>query len=199
MKTRIVLAAMMLVLPVSAWAQGAAFVSPNGQSVPAAVASTLNGSGQAVPATATNPLPVNIVSGGSSSSATATTSAPTYTNGSTVNLSVTTAGGLRIDGTGYTQLTRSTAGVGAMTAVPAGSTNGTALGTFPTGAAGARLYLPSGASVTYTIAATAPSSAPTAVFTVSAAATGPNWDESLSAGQMIYVTAVSGGALFRWF
>lgn len=90
------------------------------------------------------------------------------------------------------------AGVGAMTTVPAGSTNGTPLGTIPSGAKGVRFYLPSGASLTYTIAAAQPTSAPSPTFTISQSSTGPNWDENLN-GQMIYVTAVSGAPLFRWY
>ena len=90
-------------------------------------------------------------------------------------------------------------GLGALTAVPAPSANGTALGTPPAGTVGVRLYLPTGASVTFTIAATQPASPPGTVFTVTQASTGPNWDEALSAGEMIYVTASSGAPLFRWF
>src|SRR5271167_3334375 len=90
-------------------------------------------------------------------------------------------------------------GLGGLTAVPAGSTNGTALGVPPASAVGARLYLPAGASVSFTIAASQPASAPANVFTVSQSATGPNWDEALSAGEMIYVTATAGSPLFRWF
>ncbi len=89
-------------------------------------------------------------------------------------------------------------GLGALAAVPAGSANGTALGTPPAGAVGARFYLPTGAAVTFTIAAAAPGAPPVSSFTASQSATGPNWDETLSGGQMIYVTATSGGALFRW-
>ena len=92
-----------------------------------------------------------------------------------------------------------TSGIGALTAVPGSSTNGTALGTKPANASGVRLYLPTGVSLTFTIAANPPVSAPTAVFTVSASTTGPNWDENLN-GQNMYVTAMSGGtALFRWY
>ncbi|MDE2197903.1 MAG: hypothetical protein KGJ41_02685 [Rhodospirillales bacterium] len=90
-------------------------------------------------------------------------------------------------------------GIGALTAVPAGSTNGTPLGVMPAGAVGARLYLPSGASVSFTIATSAPAAAPAAVFTASQAATGANWDEALAGGAMIYVTATAGSPLFRWF
>lgn len=89
-------------------------------------------------------------------------------------------------------------GIGNLTPVPAGSTNGTALGTMPDGAVGARLYLPAGSAITFTIAATAPTAAPAAVFTASQAATGPNWDEPLAGGEMIYVTSVVGSASFRW-
>jgi hypothetical protein len=69
----------------------------------------------------------------------------------------------------------------------------------PAGAVGARLYLPAGSSVSFTIAASSPSSPPASVFTVSQAGTGPNWDEALSGGQMIYITATAGVPLFRWF
>jgi hypothetical protein len=89
-------------------------------------------------------------------------------------------------------------GVGAITVVPAGTTNGTALGTLPGTATRARIYIPPGGSVTFTIAATAPSSAPSAVVTLTNNGTYmTNWDEYLS-GEMIYVTAMSGGCLFRW-
>jgi len=89
-------------------------------------------------------------------------------------------------------------GLGAMIAVPAGSTNGTPIGAAPTGAVGVRFYLPSGASVTFTVAASQPTAAPTATFTISASSTGPNWDETLADGETIYVTAAS-GAFFRWY
>lgn len=89
-------------------------------------------------------------------------------------------------------------GLGSLSAVPAGSTNGTAIGTPPAGAVGCRIYLPSGSSVTFTVAASAPVSAPTNVFTISQATTGPNWDENLS-GQNLYITAIVGSPLFRWY
>jgi hypothetical protein len=90
-------------------------------------------------------------------------------------------------------------GLGALSAVPAASTNGTALGVMPAGAVGARLYLPAGASVSFTVAAAQPAAAPAVVFTVSQSGTGPNWDEALAGGQMIYVVAVSGSPMFRWY
>ncbi len=90
-------------------------------------------------------------------------------------------------------------GIGALTPVPAGSSTGTALGTMPGGAVGARLYLPTGSAVTFTIAGSQPVAAPTSVFTVTQAGCGPNWDEALAGGQMIYVTAASGSPLFRWY
>lgn len=89
-------------------------------------------------------------------------------------------------------------GAGAMTATPAGSTNGTALGTMITGGNGARIYLKPADSLTFTIAATAPSSAPTAVMTITGNLTGPNWDEPLAAGQMIYITVKVGTPMFRF-
>ena len=92
-------------------------------------------------------------------------------------------------------------GLGAMTAVPAPSTNGTAISAVPPGGVGVRIYLGVADSVTFTIASTAPSSAPTITFTISGASsgTGPNWDENLAAGEMIYVTATTGSPKFRWF
>jgi hypothetical protein len=91
-------------------------------------------------------------------------------------------------------------GVGALQSVPAGSTDGTPLGTMPSSAVGARFYLGSGDSVTFTIASSQPGSAPTVTYTLSGASggTGPNWDENLN-GQMIYITASSGSPKFRWF
>jgi hypothetical protein len=90
-------------------------------------------------------------------------------------------------------------GLGALSAVPAGSTNGTALGSPPAGTVGARLYLPPGASVTFTIAAAPPTGAPANSFTVSQSSTGPNWDEAFSGGQMMFVTATIGSPMFRWY
>jgi hypothetical protein len=90
-------------------------------------------------------------------------------------------------------------GLGALTAVPGGSTNGTALGSPPAGTVGARLYLPPGASVTFTIAVAQSTGAPANTFTASQSGTGPNWDEAFSAGQMIYVTATAGSPMFRWY
>lgn len=91
-----------------------------------------------------------------------------------------------------------TTGIGALTAIPGYSANGTALGTKPTNATGVRLYLPSGSTLTFTIAASQPVSAPTATFQIGASTTGPNWDENLN-GQNIYVTAMTGAPLFRWY
>jgi len=89
-------------------------------------------------------------------------------------------------------------GLGALTAVPSGTTNGTVLGSPPTNSQGARLYLPAGASVTFTVASSQPSSAPAATFTTPVGTIAGNWDERLAGGQMIYVTAVVGSPLFRW-
>jgi len=89
-------------------------------------------------------------------------------------------------------------GLGSLSAVPSGSTNGTAIGTPPASATGVRIYLPTGASVTFTVASSAPVSAPTSTFTVSQANTGPNWDENLN-GQNLYITVITGSPLFRWY
>ena len=92
-------------------------------------------------------------------------------------------------------------GVGAMQLVPTASANGTALGTMPTNAIGARIYLAASDTVTFTIAASQPVSPPSVTYTISGASggTGPNWDENLSNGQMIYVTSTAGTPKFRWF
>ena len=92
-----------------------------------------------------------------------------------------------------------TTGVGALQAVPAPTPSGTPLGVMPDGAIGARLYLPTGSSVTFTVAGTAPLGPPSSVFVASGAGTGPNWDEPLAGGQMLYITSVSGSPLYRWF
>ena len=87
-------------------------------------------------------------------------------------------------------------GIGALAAVPAGSTNGTLLATLPSNAQGVRFYLPLGSAVTFTVATTAPSTAPTYTYTISPATTGPVWDENLF-GSNIYVTSIVGAPLFR--
>ncbi len=89
-------------------------------------------------------------------------------------------------------------GLGSLTVVPSGSANGTAIGSPPAGATGVRIYLPTGTAVTFTVASTAPVSPPTNTFTVSQANTGPNWDENLN-GQNLYITAITGSPLFRWY
>lgn len=89
-------------------------------------------------------------------------------------------------------------GIGSFIGVPVASANGTLIGSKPAGAKGLRLYLASGDSITYTIAASAPGSPPSLTFTVSQSGTGPNWDEDLN-GVDLYITAKSGSPMFRWF
>lgn len=89
-------------------------------------------------------------------------------------------------------------GIGALTAVPGYSANGTALGTKPAAATGVRIYLPANTGLTFTVAASAPGAPPSAVMAISNSTTGPNWDENLS-GMNIYVTAMTGQPLFRWY
>ncbi len=129
-------------------------------------------------------LSVNVMSSSLPTGA-ATSGAQTTGNNSLAAIAANTAG----------------TGLGALASVPAGSTNGTALGSMPTGAKGARLYLQAGATITFTVASTAPASAPAATFTVSAptTSTGASWDENLTGGAMIYVTAITGSPKFRWF
>jgi hypothetical protein len=96
-------------------------------------------------------------------------------------------------GSGSTQY-----GLGNLSAVPAGTTNGTPIGTPPDNYQGVRIYLPTSSSVTFTIASAQPQSAPTYTFTISDVVSGTHWDENL-AGQNVYVTATSGSPLFRWY
>lgn len=88
-------------------------------------------------------------------------------------------------------------GQGALTTVPAGTTNGAPLGTMPAGSIGARFYLGSSDSITFAIASSQPSSAPSPTVTISGA-NGQGWDEPLGLGAMIYVTAITGSPVFRW-
>jgi hypothetical protein len=94
---------------------------------------------------------------------------------------------------------KSTGGMGALTAVPAGTTNGTALGAMPAGSIGARIYLNASDSITFTVATAAPGSAPASTFTVTGSTNGSILDEQLSNGEMIYITAKTGTPQFRWY
>jgi hypothetical protein len=96
-----------------------------------------------------------------------------------------------------TQVGSSAGGIGAMAPVPAGSTDGTSLGSPPANTTGVRFYLPPNSSVSYTIAAAQPGAAPTSVFTTPLSTISGNWDEPLS-GQSVFVTAIVGSPLFRW-
>lgn len=93
----------------------------------------------------------------------------------------------------------SNTGLGGMALVPNGSTNGTPLGSPSMGTTGFRIYLQGTDSVTFTMANTQPTSAPTITFTISASGTGPNWDERISGSQMMYITAIVGTPKFRWW
>ena len=98
----------------------------------------------------------------------------------------------------YLKANNPATGIGPLTAVPAGSANGTLIGARPPGATGVRFYLPLGSSVTFTIAAAQPTSPPIA-FTISGNGTGQYWEEALEGNISIYITATSNGAMFRWF
>lgn len=92
----------------------------------------------------------------------------------------------------------STAGLGSLALVPAASANGTAIGELPAGAVGVRIYLAPADKVTFTISGAQPVTPPTYVFDLSPTDTGPNWDENLSSGQMMYITKITGTPKFRW-
>ena len=87
-----------------------------------------------------------------------------------------------------------------LTAVPAGSTNGTKLDTAlarPANSTGVELLLPTGSSITYTIATAQPGSAPSATNTV-AATDFASWTIPLGPNTSVYVTSVTGAVTFRW-
>lgn len=92
----------------------------------------------------------------------------------------------------------SVAGLGSLAAVPEGDGIGVAVGQLPSGAVGVRIYLRSTDSVTFTIAGVQPEVSPDVTFTISYSDTGPNWDENLSSGQMMYVVSTTGTPKFRW-
>jgi hypothetical protein len=86
-------------------------------------------------------------------------------------------------------------GIGAMALPPAATTNGAPL-IVPPGTAAVRLYLSTGASLTYTVAHDQPAAAPTALFTI--AATAPvTHDEPLANGQQIFITSLTGTVAYR--
>lgn len=83
-------------------------------------------------------------------------------------------------------------------AVPAGSTNGTLIGTAPAGAQAVRLFLPSASdNVTFVLAASQPASAPSPTVTVAGVTGGASWTEPLN-GLDPYITATTGSPLFRF-
>lgn len=89
-------------------------------------------------------------------------------------------------------------GIGVLTAVPAGSANGTVIGTPPTGYQGVRFLMPVGASITFVRATSQPGSPPTVTWTISNAISGPTYDEPLAGGMNVYITAITGSPLFFW-
>lgn len=94
-------------------------------------------------------------------------------------------------------VTSSGAADGALTAVPAGSTNGTLLSGRPTGAQGVFFYTASGDAVTYAVATTAPVSAPAVTLTITGPIEPPR-GEMLGKNTNIYVTATTGTPKYRW-
>lgn len=83
-----------------------------------------------------------------------------------------------------------------LTAVPAGTANGTALAE-PDNASSILFYLPAGSSVTFTIKTDQPSAPPAEVITYDAAEV-RRAEEPLSLDQHVYVTAITGNPLYRF-
>ena len=92
-------------------------------------------------------------------------------------------------------------GIGDFAAVPAGSTDGTPLGTLPADAIGVVLYLQPGDSVTCALATVQPVSAPVTVkFSNASGATSEREVPiGFQPGQNLYVTATTGTPSFRYF
>ena len=85
--------------------------------------------------------------------------------------------------------------------IPAGTTNGTIIGTPVAPTVGVEIYVPPGASVTYTLAPAQPASAPTLVVVVSNPAGATStlvWPVACTGGLLPYVTAVTGAPFFRF-
>lgn len=96
-------------------------------------------------------------------------------------------------------------GFGPTAVVPTGTSAApVAIGNAPAGATGVRVYLATGDVVTCVIAAsladakTAAAATPPASFSVSVASSGPNWDEDLANGMMVYVIGKTGNPVFRF-
>lgn len=90
-------------------------------------------------------------------------------------------------------------GQGALTAVPAGTTNGTAVGSKPGLAVGVMFYIPSNGTLNVAIATSAPVAAPLAlVYTNPNGVTPLEKYFDLSGTAQAYITAMTGSCLFRW-
>lgn len=113
----------------------------------------------------------------------------------------TTGTSAAVDSTGAMQTRVAAIGSGAFQTVTA-SQFGTAIVTgAPALSVGVRVYLPQGASFTYTLATAAPTGTPAIVVTVSNPTTGASplvYNENLSGGLQMYVTQVSGGVVARY-
>jgi hypothetical protein len=86
---------------------------------------------------------------------------------------------------------------GSTTAVPAGTTNGTLIGPRPAQASGVLIDLASSDSVSYAIAKDQPVSAPAAV--TRSGSTMIRVDEPLGPQSNLYITAVTGAPVFRFY
>ncbi len=93
-------------------------------------------------------------------------------------------------------------GLGVTTAAPAGTTNGTPLATPPVGATRVRFTLPPGATLSMSLQRVQPVAAPPiATYAAPAAATGAatlTIEEYIAQGVLPYVTAMTGGVVYRY-
>jgi hypothetical protein len=85
-------------------------------------------------------------------------------------------------------------------AVPAATTNGTALGTPPVGYVGAAFLLPIGATLAFGVAATAPGSAPVSIPTITNNSGSVMWlDINIVSPYNFYITVMTGAVSAMWY
>ena len=98
-------------------------------------------------------------------------------------------------------VTTTPSGIGGFLPIPAGTTNGTPIGTRPAGVnKGVIMSLMAGEAVTFTIQTTQPGSPPlTRTLSLPSGSILSEYSTDLAGAAMIYVTAITGSPLFRWY
>jgi hypothetical protein len=90
--------------------------------------------------------------------------------------------------------------VGPPFAVPSATTNGALVGTPPTGYVGIAFIIPVNATLAYTVATTAPGSAPVSIPTITNNTGSVMWlDLNIIAPNNFYITVMTGGVTAIWY